>query len=411
MQFWVYTLMQIPAGIMVDRRGIKAPAAAGTLLTGFGALLLCLTHDYHVALASSALVGLGMSTVFMGLMKNNTLWFEPHRYGRITGITMLIASAGSIAAEGPASLLLDYMPWRHVFLFLGVATVLTGMLIGLFYREPCSATVPGRDGSAHKSSSASKTTPSHKADSTNKAKPVTKASPTNKRAGATNRATVNRAAARAKDASTASNPGAYRHIIRSRQIWLILLAIAGTNGTFYAFAGLWGGPLLIDGFGLDRSHAAWFVTAALVPYGLGSLVFGHLSDAARNRKFFVVGASAVSTVAWAVLTFGDWSPGLSGWLLYLALGFSGAQVVVSFAAVKESVPGSLAGLGLSVVNMGVFLTSAVVQLVFGWILDAVAAPEAAPGLADYRAALLLPLCLSAAGLIAALFVRETYPRD
>lgn len=358
--FWVYTLMQIPAGMLVDRLGIRWPATAGTLLTGAGALTLGLAPSYPVALAGPLLVGIGMSIVFVAVMKNNALWFAGRRFGLVTGVTLLAAALGSISAEAPAYALLRVLDWRSIFVSLGAATIGVGALIALLWRHPAETghdcTPPG---------------------------------------------------AAAPGGTALARRRAWLGAARQPQLWLVLLAISGTNGTFYAFAGLWGTHLLGNGFGLSGNTASWIITCALVPYGLGSLLVGHVSDWLRTRKAFICLASLVGALAWAWLLFGPWSGAATGLACFLVLGLSSAQVVVSFATVKESVSEDVIGVALALVNMGVFLTTAVVQTGYGWFVSWVSTAPASP--AAYRTALWLPAMLSVAGLAAALLVRETYP--
>ena len=358
MHFWVYTLMQIPAGVIVDRLGIRRPAAAGTLLTGAGALVLGLAPSYPIALAGPGLVGVGMSVVFVAMMTNNAIWFDGRQFGLVTGITLLIAAMGSIAAEGPAQFVLQLTGWRSIFMALGVITIAIGILIALFWRHPADMHNQGR------------------------------------------------APAEASDDAELARLGAWLEAIRQPKLWLVLLAISGTNGTFYAFAGLWGTRLLSDGFGLDSHMAAWIITASLVPYGLGSLCVGTLSDWFRTRKAFVLSASVLGSLAWAWLLFAPWTD-TAGLVCFLALGLSSAQVVVSFATVKESVSEHVVGVSLAMVNMGVFLTTAIIQMGYGWLISFPGMNTASP--ATFRAALWLPAFMSFAGLAAAAWVQETFP--
>ncbi|MFC4298320.1 MAG: MFS transporter [Castellaniella sp.] len=352
MHFWVYTLMQVPAGLIVDRFGIRGPAAIGTLLTGIGALVLGMTGSYAVALSGPCLVGLGMSLVFVAMMKNNAIWFDGRRFGVVTGVTLLIGTFGSIMSEAPARLLLALTDWRTVFVALGLGTIAMACLILLFWRPPACAE-GGR-------------------------RPV--------------RGTPHRSV--------------WRDVAGSRQLWLVLLAISGTNGTFYAFAGLWGTSLLSDGYGLSGASASWILTLAWLPYGFGSLIFGHLSDWMQARKQLIWLSSLLNAAAWFWLLLVPGGGFAGGLMCFLALGLSsGAQVVVSFAAVKESVHEDLTGSAIAFVNMGVFLATAVVQTTYGWMV-ALGASDLA---AAYRMALWLPAGLSLAGFAAALGVRETYP--
>ncbi|QHC24971.1 hypothetical protein [Streptomyces sp. GS7] len=100
--------------------------------------------------------------------------------------------------------------------------------------------------------------------------------------------------------------------------------------------------------------------------------------------------------------------GWSALALYRLVGLAAAQVTVSFAALRESVDSRSAATAPSVVNSGVFLASAVIQPLFGRLLDAVTDDPSHRTLGDCRLALLLPLAVSLLGLPAAFRMRETY---
>lgn len=355
MHFWVYTVMQVPAGLVVDRFGIRIPAALGTLLTGVGALLLSMAQSYSVALLGPLLVGLGMSLVFVAVMKSNALWFDGSQFGMVTGVTLLIGTLGSIVSEAPARFLLELTDWRVIFSVLGGLTLIVAVLIFIGWRAPSSV----RD----------------------TAQPVGQAG------------------------QNLLRRELWVDVMKNRQLWLLLLAISGTNGTFYAFAGLWGTHLLSDGYGLSGVVASWVLTLALVPYGLCSPLVGKLSDSWRTRKHFIWVSSLLNVVAWLWLL---WGPSIgfgTSLVCFLLLGLSsGAQVTVAFAAAKESVPVAVSGSAIALVNMGVFLVTAIVQTVYGWLITA----STAGGASIYITALWLPVGLSVLGFVAALGVRESY---
>lgn len=359
MHFWVYTVMQVPAGLVIDRFGIRLPAALGTLLTGVGAVVLSVAQSYSVALLGPLLVGFGMSLVFVAVMKSNAIWFDGYQFGMVTGVTLLIGTLGSIVSEAPARLLLAITDWRVIFMALGALTLFVAVLIFLYWRAPAdyndAATQP---------------------------------------VGQAGQSVLRREL--------------WLDVLKNRQLWLLLVAIAGTNGTFYAFAGLWGTHLLSNGYGLSGASASLVLTLALVPYGLCSPIVGKLSDSWHTRKLFIWLSSLVNLAAWLWLLWGAEVGFATSLMCFLILGLSsGAQVTVAFAAAKESVPAVVAGLAIALVNMGVFLVTAIVQTVYGWLIASGATESASV----YIAALWLPAGISVLGFLAALGVRETYPEQ
>ncbi|MFD5736235.1 MFS transporter [Streptomyces sioyaensis] len=361
--FWVYTAAQIPAGVLVDRLGTRLCVAAGTMVTALGAFTQATAGGLVQASMGPILTGLGLSVVFVGVMKNNAVWFAPKHYGAITGLTMLLANLGSVLAGSPSALLLHHMSWRTIFVTASAISLLLAVAVLVLVRNrpghtgllPLPPTRANADGSAWQG---------------------------------------------VKDA------------LRRREIWPIFWCTIGTNGTFYAFSGLWGVPVLTDGFGLSNSHAALYTTLALAAYGIGALLIGLVSDRLGRRKPLLLASSAAASAGWLLLALAPWHPGWSGLALYLLVGLAAAQVTVSFATLKELVPGYAAATALAVANTGVFAASAVIQPVFGWIIDLTHhAGSGTPSLHSYRMALLLPVVFSVVGLLGALRSRETWCRN
>ncbi|PHQ27161.1 hypothetical protein CLH62_06180 [Marinobacter guineae] len=100
-------------------------------------------------------------------------------------------------------------------------------------------------------------------------------------------------------------------------------------------------------------------------------------------------------------------------LLFVLLGLSGGPVGVIFAATKESVALQNVGFATALVNMGAFLTAALIQSGFGVILDivSVSEPGNTPNLQNYQIALILPFAISGLGVIASLLLRERDVRE
>ncbi|MGW7411357.1 MFS transporter [Streptomyces sp. NPDC054863] len=360
--FWVYTAAQIPAGILVDRLGTRLCVAAGTLVTAIGAFAQATAGGLVQASMGPLLTGLGLSVVFVGVMKNNAVWFAPRHYGTITGLTMLLANLGSILAGSPSAVLVSHMSWRTIFVAASVVSLTLAVAVLALVRNG-----PGEQG-------------------------LLAVPPRTARTG----------------------EGAWqsvRNVLRRREMWPVFWCTIGTNGTFYAFSGLWGVPVLTDGFGLSNAHATLYTTLALAAYGTGALLIGLVSDRLGRRKPLLLASSAAALAGWLLLALAPWRPGWSGLALYVLVGLAAAQVTVSFAALKELVPGHLAATALAVANTGVFAASAMIQPLFGWIVDLTGqAGSGTPAPDAYRPALLLPVAFSAVGLLGALRSRETWNR-
>ncbi|MEW1656705.1 MFS transporter [Streptomyces sp. NPDC093707] len=358
--FWVYTAAQIPAGLVVDRWGTRLSVAAGSLVTAIGAGTQATAHNLVQASLGPLLTGLGLSVVFVGVMKNNAVWFSARHYGAITGLTMLLANIGSVLAGSPSALLLHHMSWRTIFGAAAALSFLLAVAVLLFVRNRPDA---------------------HAAET-----------PSNR-------------------TSTNGAWHSIRQVLGYRELWPVFWCTIGTNGTFYAFSGLWGVPVLTDGFHLSNAHAALYTTLALAAYGIGSFLIGVVSDRLGRRKPLLLASSGAAVAGWLLLGCAPWRPGWSGLALYLLVGLAAAQVTVSFTTLKELVPRATSATALAVANTGVFAASAVIQPLFGWIVDLTHHTAGPADLHSYRMALLVPVAFSVVGLLGALRATETWCRN
>lgn len=357
MHFWVYTLMQVPAGILTDSVGIRNSGIIGGAVTTTGALLFGTAPNLVALLFGSALLGLGLSAIFVSLMSYNATWFSSKRHSLVMSTTMLLAALGSVIAQTPTAHLLNWFTWREVVLFFGVFTLLATACLIIFCKDEPA---PKKE---------------HDSNIRIDKRPILRGN---------------------------------RRILRKRQVWLLFFCVAATNGTLYAFLGLWAVPLLSDGLGAQPTQAAQYATVALSVYGVGSLFWGWIADRIGVKKPIIVATAMLSVTAWALMAFMEWGLGWEAMALFILLGLSGGPVGVIFAATKESVALENAGFAIALVNMGAFLTAALVQSGFGVILDITssAEPITVPSLQCYQTALILPLAISGMGVVASLLLRE-----
>ncbi|WYP26791.1 MFS transporter [Alkalihalobacillus sp. FSL W8-0930] len=367
--FITYTVLQIPAGILSDRIGPRIIIGTGAIIAGLGSLIFSVSPTVFLISLGRFLVGLGGATVFVGIMKFNTQWFDKRNYGMISGITLLLGNLGAAISAGPLAILLEYVTWRSTFGTTGLLSILLGTLIFFYIKnKPIEAgfTIDLKESIETKE----------------------------------------------KRIQEKWYVELYQVTI-NKHIWPIFLASIGTNATFYAFAGLWGIPLLTDSFALSNNQASLYTTIGLAAYGLASVAIGWWSDKVGLRKPFILASSLLSALGWLCLIVLPWEPGWLGLILYTIIGLTAAQMVVSFAAVKELVPSRVAGMALALVNTGVFLAVSLIQPLFGWVLDISSRDSVTVDLIsytfeNYSYGLWLTFIISFVGLIASIFVKETY---
>jgi sugar phosphate permease len=370
--YYVYTAMQLPSGVLADTLGPRKTVALGSLVAGVGSVLFALAPDFDQAVIGRLLVGLGVSVVFVGLMKSNAVWYADREYGRISGLTLLLGNLGSVLAAGPLALLLTAVTWREAFVGVGAASLVLAVMSWVWVRN----------------------------------RPEDLGFPSLREQEGL-RPHAPRSRHWLRDLAT---------VLGRREIWPGFWVNFGLTGTLFAFAGLWGVPLMHDLHGLPRTEASIYTTVTLGAFALGSFKAGWLSDRIGRRKPVILGGALLSCGAWLGLILLPWGPGWSGILLYGLLGLCAGGFVVTYAVAKEQLPQGVSGMGIALVNTGLFLGAALMQPAFGWVLDlgwdgTLVDGARAYRAADYRNGLWLSLAAAGLALVAAARVRETRCRQ
>ena len=110
--FYVYTVMQVPTGILADTLGPRRILALGGLIGGAGSILFGFAPTLDVALFGRTMIGLGVSVTFIAMLKLIAVWFEEDRFATLVGVCMLIGNLGSVLAGAPLSALAQASGWR-----------------------------------------------------------------------------------------------------------------------------------------------------------------------------------------------------------------------------------------------------------------------------------------------------------
>ncbi len=361
--FYVYTIMQVPTGILVDTLGPRRILFLGGIIAGGGSLLFGMAESLDAALVGRTLIGLGVSVTFIAMLKLIAVWFEEHRFATVVGVSMLVGNLGSVLAGAPLSALAQAAGWRGVFVGVGMVSLTLGILAWILVRD----------------------------------RPPTKS-------GAVSPApTFDR---------TVILTGLLR-VVQNRATWPTVLVNSGLSGSFFAFGGLWATPFLIQGMGMSRATATAHLSLYFAGFAVGCLLVGMLSDRLRRRKPVIIVSSHIYGAIWLVWLSGMALPLVATYTLFGLMGLMTASFTLSWACAKEVNPPALSGMSTSVTNMGGFLMGALLQPAVGWIMDQRWAGVVVDGVRiyapeDYRWGLLLIACAAWGGAAAAWKVKETH---
>lgn len=129
----IYGIMQIPAGIIIDQKGLKFSATIACLLCSIPTLGMGLFTEYNLILFCRALQAIGSAFGFICLIVTVYNWMPNNKIALWIGISQFIGTMGPMLAAGPIiNLTTIYnLNWQNLLWYLGIFGILLTILIAL----------------------------------------------------------------------------------------------------------------------------------------------------------------------------------------------------------------------------------------------------------------------------------------
>lgn len=324
--FYIYMLMQIPVGILVDTLGVRLTATIGIVLAGVGSILFGMSPTIFTVFLSRFLVGMGVSVLFVSILKIQSNWFHEKDFATMTGLTGVLGSLGGILAQAPLVILVLLLTWRYSFVLVGIFSLVLAIL--------CFLVVCDKPSDIGLSS-------------------------------IMNTESMNDSIERIRIVSVLVR------VCKNPYTWPACILYAGFYGSFFTLTGTWGQSYLESVYGMNAVRAANYIMIPIIGFSAASVFTGWISDRLLNRKLPMTVLGTIHILSWFILVFvfmGRPSVAILG-VLFFIMGFSAASFIPGYACGKEVNNPKYAGISIAVINSGGFVGAAIVPLIFGRILD------------------------------------------
>jgi MFS family permease len=357
----IYTVMQVPTGVLNDTLGPRRVLTAGCLIAGLGSILFGAAETVTAAVVGRTLAGLGVSVAFVSMLKLGAEWFHERRFATMTGIGAMIGLTGALAAATPLAWIATFISWRTVFTVAGIASLLLAAAIWIVVRDQpagqaaVAPRVSGtRDGTRWQSG--------------------------------------------------------LMQVVRNPATWPCFWMGFGMSGSYMTFVGLWAVPYLVHSYGMSAVEATQHTSLMIVCLAASQGAIGALSDRIGRRRPLILASALLYFACWIAWLAGVAAiPGAS-YAVSAVMGLSVCGLALSWACAKELNPPRYSGIAISLVNTSGFLAVGLLQPLVGWVLDRSAA-GAAYTAAHYVPGLALLAAFAGIGLAGAWFIKETHCRN
>lgn len=367
--FYAYMLMQIPSGMLADSLGARKTVTVGTLVAGIGSIVFGYAPTIFWAFVGRLLVGLGVSVVFISILKIQSEWFKESEFGTMSGITSFVGNLGGVLAKAPLVIMVGYLTWRVSFAVIGVISIVIAALCYMFARNtptdmglPSIAEIEGKG--------------------------------------------IRKSSDRKPDLIKG-----LMKVISNPKTWPGFVVFAGFFGAFVTLSGSWGEAYLTEVYDIPKVKAASYTMAAVLGLAIGSIIIGKFSDSIKKRKAPMMTFGIIYVACWGILVFfnGGKAPISILMPLLFVLGFTCPTFVLGWACAKEVNPPEIAGISTSVVNIGGFFGAAILPPLLGKVFDSYGG--SLPPVELYHKAFMYSFISAAIGFVFTFLVKETNCRN
>jgi len=366
--YWAYTPMQIPAGMIYDRFGVRFVLCAACLIAVAGLSLFVSAETFSAAWMGRFLIGLGCAFAYIGTLKLASVWLAPNRFAIIAGLATAVGMACGAMTQKYITHAVNTMNYNEALRPAILIGVLLSFVILLLVKD----------------------TPKNQMQAENEMQ-----APMN----------------------TKQLLLALRIIFTNRQMWLI-----GTIGCLLylpasVFLDFYWKQFLITVYNITPGQAVNISTLTFFGWIISGPIIGAYSDSIKRR---VLPLTVTGFFAAALLCLVFYMPGIFSlqglYCVFFLIGFCCGGHPLCFPLGKENNPIQISGTSVATTNMLIMLGGMVFPPIVGKMLNMHSSAVGANGLpiysgSDYIFALSIVPIGVALGIFLSLFVKETHCRQ
>ncbi|MGI8784218.1 MAG: MFS transporter [Acidobacteriota bacterium] len=122
--FWSYSFMQIPAGWLVDRFGVRIAYALGFAVWSIASAMTGFARSLYALIALRMTLGVGQSVAFPASARAVANWFHDRERGTVTATYLTGVRVGQALAVAVGGFFLARYGWKVFFLATGAVPLL-----------------------------------------------------------------------------------------------------------------------------------------------------------------------------------------------------------------------------------------------------------------------------------------------
>lgn len=360
MYFYAYFVMQIPSGVFADTLGPKKTVTYFSILAAVGSILFGFSSNLYMAYLGRFLVGVGVSVVFVCIIKIQSRWFYAKQLAFMMGMIGLTANLGALLAQTPLLIVSQMIGWRATFIGMGVIMFFFAIITWFFVKnDPTEMGLPSME-------------------------------------------ELEGRPAPAKTAAKMTIGESLKSVLSNPRTWIISVAFIGMYTGYIILLGTYGGSFLSVKYGYTPAVSATLIIAAVIGSALGGLFIGGWSDKLKKRKLVLVVCEVLTLVGWLIFLYVDIPNTILLGIFLFVFGFIMTAFTLTWTLSNESNDRRLPGIATGVVNCVGFAGTAIIPVMMGGKLDTLGNT-----LEGYQSAFLIFVVVMVVSVVASFFTKET----
>tara|TARA_R110000868_G_scaffold10639_4_gene51656 strand:- start:59336 stop:60604 length:1269 start_codon:yes stop_codon:yes gene_type:complete len=352
-----------PAGIILDRFSTRRVVLIALAICIIGTFLFSQSTDLGWAKVFRFATGIGSAFCFLSCIRLATRWLPSKQLALASGIIVTLAMLGGWTAQGPLTLLINAIGWRHAIVADAGLGVIIFIAIALWVRDR-----PDHVEEVHQ-----------------------------------------------QELSELHTLGFWHSLQRSYlnlQNWLCGIYTNMMNLPVFIVGAIFGIPYLTQAHGMSVNSAAFISGMIFFGTVIGSPLAGFFSDALKQRRLPMQIGTLLSFVIFAAILYLP-NIGVLGFAaLFFLIGLTTSTQIISYPLVAETNPKLLTATCVSVVSFNVISGGAIFQPLVGKLLDAGWQGKILNGhhvysAHDYKSAFSILMIAFVVALVATFFMKES----
>ncbi len=315
--FYAYLLLQIPAGLLLDRFGPRKTTTIAIAICALGSFIFASADTLLWAGIGRFLTGAGAAFAAVNCLKLIASWFPLRQFAYMAGLMMSVAMLGAVGGQAPLASFIEIFQWRHSMQIIAAAGLVLAMIFWVVVRD--------------------------RAPNSLSEQPTTSAK--------------------------ISLGKSLKQILKNPQAWWISAYSGFAFAPVMVFGGLWGVSFSAEAYGLSHHAAARVVSLIFIGFAVGAPFFGWLSDRIGQRRIVMLWGTLLALFS---ISAAIYIPGIPlyplAFLLFL-FGFSISSFLLCFTMIREISLPLLAATAIGFMNAFDAFLGAISDPLTGIILD------------------------------------------